>query len=53
MKCEICNKEATLKDYADIYFCSHEHLKISWIKNIDSVIDYYKFTDEIQEVEHE
>ncbi len=53
MKCCVCEKEATLKDYADIHFCSIEHLKMNWIKNLDSVIDYYQFTGEIQEVDHE
>lgn len=53
MKCFVCGSEATLKDYAQIGFCSMEHLKQNYIQNIDSVIEYQQFNGDIQEVEHE
>lgn len=51
MKCFVCEKEATLTDYAQIGFCSEEHLKQNYISNIDEVIAYQKINGDIQEVE--
>ena len=53
MKCFVCEKEATVKDYAQLGFCSMEHLKQNYIQNIDSVIEYQQFNGDIKEVERE